>query len=110
MVNPQEVLVARGAAHPGLAEAHRPREEELPLAGPRPALGGHLDAAGPAACPRPAARKDLGLLSVETAEKHADGRVVLLLLHLRDAASRHWRNGADRPRLETGGQYIDPSR
>lgn len=67
IINPQEVFVPRRAAHPGLAKPHHPREEELPFARPHPALGGHLDAAGPAAYPHPATCKDLGLLSVETA-------------------------------------------
>lgn len=104
-INPQEVFVPRSAAHPGLAKPHHPCEEELPFTSPHPALRGHLDAASPAACPHPATCKDLRLLSVETAENHADGRVFLLLLHRRDAASCHWMNGADRLRLETAGEY-----
>lgn len=106
MINPQEVLVPRGAAHPGLAKPHHSREEELPFTRPHPALRGHLDAASPAACPHPTTCKDLGLLSVETAKNHTDGRVFLLLLHLCDAASCHWINGADRLHLETAMEYI----
>lgn len=106
MINPQEVFVPRSAAHPGLAEPHHSREEELPFARPHPALRGHLDAASPAACPHPTTCEDLGLLPVETAKNHTDGRVFLLLLHLRDAASCHCINGEDRLRLETGAEYV----
>lgn len=105
-INPLEVFVARSTAHPGLAKPHHACEEELPLARPHPALRGHLDAAAPAARPHPTTGKDLGLLSVETAKNHADGRVFLLLLHLGDAASGHWGSRADRPRLETALEDI----
>lgn len=37
-VQPQEVFIARSAAHPGLPEPHRPREEELPLTRLHPTL------------------------------------------------------------------------
>lgn len=92
VVQPQEVFVARRAAHPGLPEPHRPREEELALAGSHPTLQGHLDAAGPAPYPHASRHEDLDLLSVEAAELHGDGRVLLLLLHLLNAAPRHWKH------------------
>lgn len=102
IINSQEVFVPRSATHPGLAKPHHSCKEELPFARPHPALRGHLDAAGPVAYPHPTACKDLGLLSVETAKNHTDGRVFLFLLHLCDAAASHWTNGADRLRSETG--------
>lgn len=89
LVEAQEVLVARGASHPRLAKPHQAREEELALSGLHPTLRGHLDAASPSPYPHPAGRKDLGLLPVETADLHADRRVLRLSLHLRDAAPSH---------------------
>lgn len=72
IIKPQEVFVARGTAHPRLAEPHRPREEELALPRPHPTLRGHLDAASPAPDPHTPGQKDLGLLSVEMADLHID--------------------------------------
>lgn len=68
----QEVFVARGTAHPRLAEPHCPGEEELALARPHATLKGHLDAASPATYPHTPRYKDLGLLSVEMADLHID--------------------------------------
>lgn len=88
-IQPQEVFVARGAAHPGLPEPHCPREEELTLTRPHPTPKGHLDVANPAPYPHAPRCEDLGLLSVEVADFHSDRRVLLRLLHFLNAAPCH---------------------
>lgn len=89
LVQPQEVLVARRAAHPRLSEPHQAREEEVALAGLGRALEGHVDAAAPAPHAHAAGRKHLGLLPVEAADVHGDGRALRLPLHRPDAAPGH---------------------
>lgn len=95
MIQPQEVFVTWSTSHPGLPKPHRPCEEELTLTRPHPTLKGHLDVASPVAYPHTPRYKDLGLLSVEAADLHSDRRVLLLLLHLLNAAPCHKVIGAD---------------
>ena len=90
-VQAQEVLEARRAAHPRLPEAHRAREEELPLAGLHPALRGHADPARPAAGPHAARHEHPRLLAVQAADGHGDRRLVLVPLHLLDGPPGDWK-------------------
>lgn len=107
LVQPQEVFVARGAAHPGLPEPHRPREEELALTGLHPTLPRHFDVARPSPRPHTPGDEDLGLLPVEVADVHRDGRLLLLLRHLLYASSSHWGKHRARPDLWAGDERID---
>lgn len=106
VIKPQEVFVAWGATHPGLPKPHCPGEEELALSRPHPALKGHLDMTSPPPYPHTPRYENLGLLSVEAADLHADRRVLLLLLHFFNTASCHWKHKAGRQDLDTGNGYI----
>lgn len=106
MIQPQEVFVAWCAAHPGFPKPHGPSEQKLPLTGPHPTLKGHFDTASPAPYPDTPRYKDLGFLSVKATDLHSDRWVLLLLIHLPNAASCHWKNQAGRWDLETGNSNI----
>lgn len=89
LIHPQEVFVPRRTAHPRLPKPHRPHEEELALSGLCPAMAGHLDEASPGPYPHTPREKNLGFLSVEAADLHAERRVLLLLLDLLNSPARH---------------------